>query len=871
MTEGSDDSERTEMRITPDGDSPSSRSQGASGSGNARFTPGVMLAGRYRVISLLGRGGMGEIYRAEDIRLGQQVALKFLPRHLASDSETLSRLYEEVRLGRQVSHPNVCRLYDIVEWEGHHFITMEYIDGEDLASLLRRIGRLPADKAIDITRDLAAGLAAAHSLGIVHRDLKPANVMIDGRGTARITDFGLAALSADLEERREISGTPAYMAPEQLSGGQVTVRTDLYAFGLIVYEMFLGKRLYEAQTLGEIVAQQRSVRSESLSRETRELDPAVQRVMLRCLEVEPEKRPASVHAVIAALPGGDPLQAAIEAGETPSPEMVAAAGRVGDVSVGRGWLLLAALILSLIAAVVTVRDRSLHGYIPEQKSRDVLADRARTVSERLGVPAPRDSDYYWVTSGLYLRWIRESGSRSVDALRTAPPSANLFLYRSSPDILVTGQRSGRVQQHDPPEIIPGMATLMLGQEGRLLWFRRVPPAKWSGEAVEPDWTPAFVEAGLEIDSLRPATPEWTPPFGHDVHRAWEGHWTGREDIPLRIEAAAHSGEIIWFDIIEPWQKPIAAGARRVSPGVNALVTLTISALIVAAIFARRNVVRGRGDRRGARRLASVVFLAYVMGMMAAADHVPVLTAEYEIVITILGVGLYTAAFVWLMYLAVEPYIRRRWPRILVAWSRAIAGRWRDPLVGRDVLLGLIAGTLTLSAQFGGNLAATHFFGPDMEPTNRFATVFMSRPEGILTLFGLVLNQAVLYALGWATLLVLFRLLLRGDRLALVALVIVASFVGIGQGHPLLEYAVALASLWIMVLLLWRVGILGLAAAFFAYYVLLGTPLTFDLSVWYGVRSYAVLFVLAGIGFWGFYVALAGKSIFGSAMLEEVEA
>jgi hypothetical protein len=869
MAEGTDDSERTEMRVTPDGDAPSSRSR-VSGSGNARFTPGAMLAGRYRVISLLGRGGMGEIYRAEDIRLGQQVALKFLPRHLASEAETLSRLYEEVRLGRQVSHPNVCRLYDIVEWEGHHFITMEYIDGEDLASLLRRIGRLPADKALDITRDLAVGLAAAHSLGIVHRDLKPANVMIDGRGTARITDFGLAALSADLEERREISGTPAYMAPEQISGGQVTVRTDLYAFGLIVYEMFLGKRLYEAQTLGEIVAQQRSVHSESLSRETRELDPAVQRVMLRCLEIDPEKRPPSVHAVLAALPGGDPLQAAIEAGETPSPEMVAAAGRVGDVSVGRGWLLLAALVLSLVAAVVTVRARSIHGYIPEQKSRDVLADRARTISERLGVPAARDSDYFWVTSRLYLRWVRESGSSSADALRTAPPSANLFLYRSSPDILVTGQRTGRIQPHDPPETIPGMATLMLGQEGHLLWFRRVPPAKRSGEPVEPDWTPAFVEAGLEIDSLRPVTPEWTPPFGHDVHRAWEGHWTGREDIPLRIEAAAHSGEIIWFDIIEPWQRPIAAGGGGTVPGLNALITLTIAALIAAAIFARRNVVRGRGDRRGARRLAGVVFLAYATGMLAAADHVPVLTAEYDIVITILGVALYTAAFVWLMYLAVEPYIRRRWPRILIAWSRAIAGRWRDPLVGRDVLLGLIAGALTLSAQLGGDLVATRLFGPDMEPSNRFATIFMARPEGILALFGLNLNQAVMYALGWATMLVLFRLLLRRDMLALAGLLLAMSLVGVGGGNPLVEYVVAVAALWIMVLVLWRVGILALAASFFAYYVLLGTPLTFDLSVWYGLRSYAVLLVLAAIGFWGFYVALAGKSLFGSALLEEAE-
>ena len=156
------------------------------------FTPGTVLAERYRIIGLLGRGGMGEVYRADDLKLGQPVALKFLPRHLASDKDRLERFYAEVRIARQVSHPNVCRVYDIGEIDGQQFLSMEYVDGEDLASLLKRIGRLPPDKALEISRELCAGLAAAHDRGVLHRDLKPANVMIDGRGRARITDFGLA-------------------------------------------------------------------------------------------------------------------------------------------------------------------------------------------------------------------------------------------------------------------------------------------------------------------------------------------------------------------------------------------------------------------------------------------------------------------------------------------------------------------------------------------------------------------------------------------------------------------------------------------------------------------------------------------------------
>ncbi|HVS83559.1 MAG TPA: serine/threonine-protein kinase, partial [Pyrinomonadaceae bacterium] len=159
---------------------------------DARFVPGTILAERYRIVGLLGKGGMGEVYRADDLKLGQAVALKFLPDHLLSDGAALARFHREVRVARQVSHRNVCRVYDIGEVDGRHFLSMEYIKGEELSSLLRRIGRLPQDKAIQIARQMCAGLAAAHEVGVLHRDLKPSNVMIDENGNVRITDFGLA-------------------------------------------------------------------------------------------------------------------------------------------------------------------------------------------------------------------------------------------------------------------------------------------------------------------------------------------------------------------------------------------------------------------------------------------------------------------------------------------------------------------------------------------------------------------------------------------------------------------------------------------------------------------------------------------------------
>src|SRR5579871_5202973 len=136
------------------------------------FAPGDIIAGRYRVVNLLGKGGMGEVYRADDLTLNQPVAMKFLPRKLASDPAALSRFHSEVRVARNVAHPNVCRVFDIGESEGRIFLTMEYIDGEDLALLLRRIGRLPSDKATELARQICAGVAAAHDAGILHRDLK---------------------------------------------------------------------------------------------------------------------------------------------------------------------------------------------------------------------------------------------------------------------------------------------------------------------------------------------------------------------------------------------------------------------------------------------------------------------------------------------------------------------------------------------------------------------------------------------------------------------------------------------------------------------------------------------------------------------------
>src|SRR5215471_3423352 len=260
-----------------------SRAGTATATSKERFPPGTLLASRYRIVSRLGKGGMGEVFRADDLILGQPVALKFLPEAAKGNLNLLTRFYDEVRIARQISHKNVCRVYDIGEVDGQPYLSMEYIDGEDLGSLLRRIGRLPADKTTEFTRKMCAGLAAAHKQGVLHRDLKPANIMIDGRGELHIMDFGLAAIATQVQGAEARNGTPAYMAPEQLEGREVSAQSDIYALGLIFYEMFSGKPAHQADTVAEILELRRSSSSvTNLSHLVTDIDPAVERAILRC-------------------------------------------------------------------------------------------------------------------------------------------------------------------------------------------------------------------------------------------------------------------------------------------------------------------------------------------------------------------------------------------------------------------------------------------------------------------------------------------------------------------------------------------------------------------------------------------------------------
>jgi len=466
------------------------RSTDDSSSARLRFLPGTIVAGRYRIVALLGRGGMGEVYRADDLTLDQPVALKFLPRAMQGDPNLLDRMLNEVRLSRQISHPGVCRVFDVAEAGGEHFFSMEYVDGEDLHSLLHRIGRLPRDRAVQIARQLVAGLAAAHERGILHRDLKPANIMIDGHGRPKITDFGLAALPEEVAGREVGLGTPAYMAPEQFAGDPVTERSDLYSLGLVLYELFTGKRAFPAETLEELRGAQGMTPVEPSSI-VESFDPVVERAILQCLAPDPRDRPVSALALLAALPGGDPLAAALRAGETPSPELVAAAEAETRLTPVVGVSCFVITLLGLLVLAGLSERTAPYAGEPLDLAPPVLVHEARQVLSKLeGSPPLEDSARGFGFDGATL------ARREVDSGAGDFPAVHFWYRASSAPLRAEG---GKVDLTDP-SIAPGMSSVVLSSDGRLLEFLSVPAS--IPEPGTPDWEAGFRLAGLDFDRFQ---------------------------------------------------------------------------------------------------------------------------------------------------------------------------------------------------------------------------------------------------------------------------------------------------------------------------------------------------------------------------------
>ena len=826
---------------------------------------------------------MGEVYRADDLTLGQGVAMKFLPDEAARDEGLLERFRNEVRMARRVSHPNVCRVYDVGDVDGQTFFTMEYVDGEDLASLLRRIGRLPPDKALDIARHLCAGLAAAHAKGVLHRDLKPANIMLDGRGQVVITDFGLAGVADDIRGPEVRSGTPAYMSPEQLSGKEVTMRSDIYALGLVLYEVFTGKRAF-AESAAKLLHAGADRTPSRPSSVVKDLDPIVEKVILRCLETDPSSRPATALAVAAALPGGDPLAAALAAGETPSPQLVAASGETTGL---RPRIAVACLLFVLLGLAVgiylTIRYSAVEKMHLEQTP-EVLAHKAREILAQIGYPEkPADSAFGFEFDTNFRDAVEKEGKTPAnwDEVLAARPTMLQFWYRQSPDVLdPDGYRDsyltpGIVSQDDPPTTLSGMVNVKLDAKGRLIYLQVIPPQKdgTPSPTAPPDWSPLFSAAQVDASKLQLVQPEWTSLGMADARAAWTGVWPGTTR-PLRVEAAAWHGKPVFFAMIGDWNKPwrmvtdhsSEEKKNRASQMIS--VFLLTAVLAAGALLARRNYRHGRGDREGAFRLA-VVMVVLEIGLWLCRSHFVAGFQTFGYLILTIAAALLWGGAMWMLYLAIEPWIRRNWPQAMISWSRLISGQLRDPVVGRDILFGVAFGILWLVifqlsniplARMGAapQLSGSGYLMGGREAMGQWLVQIPSSIFGTLQFFFLLLGLKVLVEF-------LFRQVglkaVRSDWIAAVLFVAVFLVMrGLQSTHLSVDIPVIVLVWGILALIVLRFGLVPLAVAAFTVDMLGSVPFTADFSAWYMTTASLALLSVVALAGWGFYHSLGGEPL-----------
>jgi len=643
----------------------------------------------------------------------------------------------------------------------------------------------------------------------------------------------------------------------------------------VLFEIFTGRRAYDAKSLQELRALQESGALTTPSSVVRDLDPAIERAILRCLERDPQRRPGSALAVAAALPGGDPVAAALAAGETPSPEMLIAAGESEAWPLARAVTAAVVFLASIAAFVLFSSGASVASLVPLEKPTDVLVDRAQQIIGALGyTDKAADRAYGFSAPSDYPGWVSRTSRDSNwwPALASGAPPALTFWYRDSPRDLASQRISVGIAPSDPPADVPGMRGLVLDSEGRLQQFHAVPPEvdAASTPAPAPDWKALFDAAGQNLSAFTSVAPEWTPRDFADTRAAWEGPLAGRPDLRVRVEAAAYRGRPVSFSIVGPWTQPAhMTTTPRTAPqgAVMALIVLvSVVSLVGASLLARYNLRANRADRRGASRLALGLLVAGVVAWLAANHHVAAADLEFGTFIRVLMSAGFNAATLWVLYLALEPYARRFWPDGLLGWTRFLSGRVVDPRVGRDVLVGALMGAAIVMVELAhavvppmlGVKADLPPFGRAIYALNGTAMTLVQWVEAV---YG-SLQTALFVALVF----VVFRLLLRRGWLAVTAGVLLITLVSnngaaANGGWMLIVFQLAVTAL--MTVSVFRFGLLTTSVALIVDNTVTAVPLSLHPSAWWATGSNLTLAAMVALAAYGFYAARAGRPLFGT--------
>ncbi|HKD12402.1 MAG TPA: hypothetical protein VKE50_10015, partial [Thermoanaerobaculia bacterium] len=491
------------------------------------------------------------------------------------------------------------------------------------------------------------------------------------------------------------------------------------------------------------------------------------------------------------------------------------------------------------------------------------------ILQSLGARAFADSAFGFAQSSEFLDYVveRDRSPRRWDHIATG---AVTFWYRQSPGVLeprgflTTDAGGGVVSPSDPSPDQPGMAAVWLNPPGRLVKLSVIPPRTDEPDGNPPaaDWSSLFAAAGLDPLQWTPAPPRWTPPAFADARAAWTGVLADRPGTTMRIEAASYRGRPVYFELIGPWAQAGTAtrrtgdSARRL--GQMILLDLFVVILVGSAFLARRNLRMGRGDKRGAGRLAAFVFFSYFVAWIFAAHHVAS-AWEVAMFVEMLSWALFVSGGLWLLYVALEPQLRRLWPATIVSWSRVLSGAWRDPLVGRDVLLGCLAGGVMLVLSRVEVLLPS-WLGQLPGKPDLFTSSLLRGLRQVVANLLVTVDNRVFVALALLFLLLGIRWLVRSQIAAfLVCGAVLTVADSLGSDRLLITLALV-AVTWLMIFfVLMRLGLVAVIAML--YWAGLGDayPITTDASAWYSSIGFAALLVMAAMAVYGLATALSPRS------------
>ncbi len=702
---------------------------------------GTWFDERFLIGHRIGQGGMGTVYLAEDRVLNKRVAVKTFDKDVVTQFR--EQVVAETALAQRVTHINVCRIHDIKLGHEPAYLTMEYIDGEDLDQTLLRIGRFVPERALQVACEICQGLSAAHEQGVIHRDIKPRNIMLDSSGIVRITDFGLARISYGIEPS-SIAGTLNYMAPEQQQGHGTSELSDIYALGLVLHEIYTGQlpagwgpASSDLATSGWIPP----------SRLVPELDSRVERTILRCLQTDPTARPQSVRAIMGELAGTDRLTLSLSDYSLRSTAPLR-------------WMTIAALV-GLVLCWLTSPFRPLEQTDFELASPRRYQERATALIAEFGHQLAGQRDH------------QASGFVYSFPYRNEPREANQSLgywYRQAAGPLTPtvmslnrNQPPTRVHTQDPPWTEPAMLGLELNTQGHLREYRHVPAAQGMGRApanLERELEQLFSAANLkyqafERQSFEPAPGLWLAGVFGALGTDLLFRVVGDSDHPTVVLVGIKEQRVTHFRVTNRTNE--TSFSNPFADNLNDVLFLVVSmGGMLWVVLSKRNSSSREGDAHAAKVTAAIVFSSLAASTVLSESHT--LDLHQEIGLIQLGLlnALFWSALLWLLYVSLAPMVRRELPRSIDGWRRVTHGQFRHPQVALWTICGAMLGTLAPPILMTAHALVRHGLGLPM----RYGIPPIESPA-IESMFGLasVYCSSLANSIYFAFALVLFPMLL----------------------------------------------------------------------------------------------------------------